>query len=473
VGRRKEYPVLEKIVITDIGSEGNALARYENQVIFVPMLVPGDIVDLRVIRKRKKYLEAVPVRFHEYSDLRTEPVCSHFGTCGGCRWQHIPYDKQLKFKEKQVVDNLTRIGKVDLPENEPIIGSPEIFNYRNKLEFTFSDRRWLTVEEMNSSDDFGKEDALGFHIPGFFDKVLDINRCYLQPEPSNAIRDSVKRFARKSGFRFFNLREQTGFLRNLIIRNTSHGEVMVIVVFFMDEQKRREELLDYIWKEFPGIKSLMYIINSKRNDSLSDQHPVLYRGTDHLTEEMDGLKFRIGPKSFFQTNSSQAINLYRKVLEYCGLTGREIVYDLYTGTGTIANFVARNAGSVVGIEYISEAVEDAVRNSELNGIRNTKFFSGDIKQILTREFIFENGSPDIIITDPPRAGMHEDIIDVINDTLPEKIVYVSCNPSTQARDLALLSDNYSVAKVQPVDMFPHTHHVENILLLIRKTGTGE
>jgi len=470
VGRKKEMPLIEKVRITDIGAEGNALARIDNQVIFVPMLIPGDVVDIQVRNKRKKYLEGNVIRFHEYSADRIEPVCRHFGVCGGCKWQHLPYHLQLFYKEKQVTDNLTRIGKVELPPVSPIIGSSETYNYRNKLEYTFSDRRWLTREEINSDNDFEKEDALGFHIPGLFDKVLDIRECHLQPEPSNAIRDAVRRYAHKKCLPFFNLRQQSGFLRNLIIRNTRSGNLMVIVVFFLDEKERREGLLDFLISEFPQIASMFYIINSKRNDSLSDQTPVLYKGDDHLTEEMNGLKFRIGPKSFYQTNTDQTLNLYRVVRDFAGLTGKEIVYDLYTGTGTIANFVASEAGKVIGIEYNEDAIKDADINSRMNNIKNTSFFTGDIKNILSQQFIDENGVPDVIITDPPRAGMHEDVIKTILSFGPGRIVYISCNPATQARDILALSGRYKVTRVQPVDMFPHTHHVENVVLLIRNDG---
>jgi 23S rRNA (uracil1939-C5)-methyltransferase len=461
-------PLLERVRITDIGAEGNALARVDNLVVFVPMLIPGDVVDIKIRKKRKKYLEGSVVRFHEYSPDRIKPVCRHFGVCGGCKWQHLPYDQQLKYKEKQVIDSLSRIGKVQLPAINPILGSPEIFRYRNKLEYTFSDKRWLTREEVNSDTDFEKEDALGFHIPGLFDKVLDIRECHLQPEPSNAIRDAVRHYAHKKCLPFFNLRQQSGFLRNLIIRNSRNGKIMVIVVFFLDEKERREGLLDFLISEFPQITSLFYIINSKRNDSLADQEPVLYKGDDHLVEEISGLKFRIGPKSFYQTNTDQAINLYRIAAEMAGLTGREIVYDLYTGTGTIANYVASRSVKVIGIEYIDEAVRDAYMNSAMNCIPNTQFFSGDIREILSEQFMEVNGHPEVIFTDPPRAGMHEDVVKTILSASPGRIVYISCNPSTQARDILLLSEKYYVAKVQPVDMFPHTHHVENVVLLMRK-----
>ena len=467
MGRKKGLPLLEKVKITDIGAEGNAVARVNNIVVFVPMLIPGDVVDIQVTRKRKKYMEGNVVRFHEYSPDRIKPRCFHFGVCGGCRWQHLPYDLQLFYKEKQVRDNLTRIGKAEIPAISPIIGSSEIYFYRNKLEYTFSDRRWLKAEEFNSDHDSVKDDALGFHIPGHFDRVLDIKECHLQPDPSNAIRDAVRRYAHKKSYSFFNLRQQTGFLRNLIIRNTSDGKIMVIVVFFLDEPARIKDLLDFIATEFPQIKSLFYIINTKRNDSLADQVPVLYKGEDHLIEEMEGLKFRIGPKSFYQTNTKQSVTLYRVARDFAGLTGNEIVYDLYTGTGTIANFIAGSALKVIGIEYIEESVRDAAINSEINNIRNTRFFTGDIKNVLNGQFLAENGKPDVIITDPPRAGMHEDVVKSLVSALPRKIVYISCNPATQARDILLMSGSYKITGIQPVDMFPQTHHVENVILLER------
>ena len=461
-------PLLEKVRITDIGAEGNALARVDNLVVFVPMVIPGDVVDLRVIRKRKKYLEGKVIRFHEYSPDRITPRCIHFGVCGGCKWQHLPYALQLRYKEKQVLDTLTRIGKIELPATDKILGSADEFLYRNKLEFTFSDKRWLTDEEIRSDNDYEKEEALGFHIPGLFDKILDIKECHLQPEPSNLIRNSVKRYAQKKGLSFFNLREQTGFLRNLIVRNSLNGNVMVIVVFFHDEEDRRNGLLDHIAKEFPQVTSLFYIINSKKNDSLADQEPVLYKGDDHIIEEMDGLKFRIGPKSFYQTNTKQGLELYRIAKKFAGLSGNEVVYDLYTGTGTIANYLAPSAGKVVGLEYIDEAINDAVFNSQFNNISNTTFIAGDIKDTLNEQFMAIHGKPDVIITDPPRAGMHEDVVKTILLAEPGKIVYISCNPATQARDISLMSEKYTVTKVQPVDMFPHTHHVENVVLLLKK-----
>lgn len=468
MGRKKEMPLLEKVKITDIGTEGNAVAKVDGQVVFVPMLIPGDVVDIRVRKKRRKYMEGTAVRFHEYSSDRIEPRCTHFGVCGGCKWQHLRYEKQLEFKEKQVIDNLTRIGKLELSGVRPILGSSEIYGYRNKLEFTFSDKRWLTREEMLADNDRIVEDALGFHIPGYFDKVLDIRECHFQPDPSNAIRDSVRRYAHRKSLAFFNIRQQSGFLRNLIIRTTRSGNVMVIVVFFMYERERINGLMEHLRTEFPRITSLYYIINTKKNDSLSDQVPVLYSGDDHLLEEIDSLKFRIGPLSFYQTNTLQAGKLYAIAKEFAGLTGRETVYDLYTGAGTIACYVAGEAGKVIGMEYVDAAVEDAVINSGINNIGNTEFYAGDIRLLLNEKFIQEKGRPDVIITDPPRAGMHSDVVEQILSAGSSRIVYISCNPSTQARDAGLMSEKYRVAAVQPVDMFPHTHHVENVILLERR-----
>lgn len=465
MGRRKELPLLEKVTITDIGSEGNALARVENMVVFVPMLIPGDIVDIKVVRKRRKFMEGRVVRFHEYSPDRIKPRCIHFGVCGGCKWQHLPYPLQLKFKQKQVTDNLARIGKVELPVTEQIAGSPEVYQYRNKLEYTFSRKKWLTDNEFKTESRIPRENALGFHMPGLFDRVLDITECHLQPEPTNRIRNSVREFVIANNLSFYDLREQKGFLRNLIVRNTLAGDVMVIVVFFYEDEPGRKLLLDFIGHKFPEITSLMYIINEKKNDSLNDQNPVLYQGKDYLIETMGGLKFRVGPKSFYQTNTNQANVLYETALRFAGLTGTETVYDLYTGTGTIANFIARHSAKVIGIEYVEDAVNDARENSYINNITNTLFFAGDMKDVLSEEFIRMNGNPDVIITDPPRAGMHEDVVRSIIGAAPRRIVYVSCNPATQARDILILSVNYKVTRIQPVDMFPHTHHVENVVLL--------
>ena len=468
MSRKKVLPLLERVKITDIGAEGNAIARVDNMVVFVPMLIPGDVADIRVTKKRKKYLEGRVEKIHEFSPDRISPRCIHFGTCGGCRWQHLPYNMQLRFKEQQVIDSLKRIGRLDLPEVMPILGSKDEYYYRNKLEYTFSDRRWFSFEEINSGKELIKEAALGFHIPGLFDKVLDITECHLQPEPSDSIRNSLKKYSVEENLGFFDLREQEGFLRNLIIRNSLRGDVMLIVVFNYDDNDNRKRLLDYLSESFSQITSLFYVINPKKNSSLADLDPVLYKGNDHLLEDMDGLKFRIGPKSFYQTNTRQGIELYRVVKEFAGLSGRETVYDLYTGTGTIACYLAGAAKKVIGIEYIDEAVKDAEINARLNDITNALFCSGDMKKVLNEDFIAMNGQPDVIITDPPRAGMHDDVTRTILNAGAGKIVYVSCNPATQARDISQLSDKYYVAAVQPVDMFPHTHHVENVVLLKRK-----
>ncbi len=464
MGKRK-LPFFEKVEITDIGAEGKAIARVNDMVTFVSMVAPGDIVDLQVTRKRKRFAEARVTHIHKLSDMRVEPSCEHFGVCGGCKWQHIPYNEQLKFKEKQVIDALLRIGKLELPEVTPILGSKEEYFYRNKLEFTFSNRRWYTREELDSSGDFKNWNALGFHVPGMFDKVVDINKCWLQPEPSNAIRNFVRKYAEEHELQFFDTRDSGGFLRNLIIRTSTTGELMVILAFFREEKENREALLESLGNEFPQITSLMYTVNPKANDTLYDQEIIVFKGRDHIVEEMEGLKFRIGPKSFFQTNTHQSLELYKVARDFAGLTGNELVYDLYTGTGTIANFVARSAGKVIGIESVPEAIADAWINSEINGIDNTAFFSGDMKDLLSNEFLGIHGRPDVVITDPPRIGMHESVVVTLLEAAPAKIVYVSCNPATQARDLELLSGLYKVTKVQPVDMFPHTHHVENVVLL--------
>jgi 23S rRNA (uracil1939-C5)-methyltransferase len=463
VGKRKDQLLLERVMITDIGSEGNAIARVDNLVVFVPMLIPGDIADIRIIKKRKKYIEGKAIRFHEYSKDRIVPQCLHFGVCGGCKWQHLPYNMQLHFKEKQVKDNLLRIGKIDIPEVRPIIGSADQYHYRNKLEYTFSARRWITHEEVRSGLEILNENALGFHIPGIFDKVLNISECHLQPEPTNLIRNAVHQYSKENDLAYFDIKEQTGYLRNLIVRNSLEGDVMLIVVFYYEDSGLRIKLLDFIHEKFPSLKSLMYVINS-----ISDQQVILYKGEDHLIEKMNGLQFRIGPKSFYQTNTRQSSVLYGIVKEFAGLTGNEVVYDLYTGTGTIANYVAGFSKMVIGMEYVNEAVSDAKANSVINSISNTTFYAGDIKNLLNDQFVLSNGKPDVIITDPPRVGMHEDVVNAIISASPERIVYVSCNPATQARDIQLMSEKYIVSAVQPVDMFPHTHHVENVVLLKRK-----
>lgn len=447
------------------------MAKVNELVIFVPYVVPGDVVDLQVKRKKNHYAEAVAVKFHEKSPLRTEPFCSHFGVCGGCKWQCLSYEEQLKYKQKQVFDNLTRIGKVELPEFRPILGSGKTRFYRNKLEFTFSNKRWLTEEEVKQDVKYDQMNAVGFHIPGAFDKVLAIDKCWLQDDISNQIRNAVRDYAYAHNFPFFNLRTQEGLLRNIMIRTSSTGELMVVLQCKVtdDEGRRKmEEILQFMADSFPQITSLMYVINNKCNDTIGDLDVEVFKGNDHIFEEMEGLRFKVGPKSFYQTNSEQAYNLYKVAREFAGLTGNELVYDLYTGTGTIANFVARQARKVVGIEYVPEAIEDAKVNSALNGIDNTLFYAGDMKDILTNDFIAEHGRPDVIITDPPRAGMHNDVIDVILAAEPKRIVYVSCNPATQARDLQLLDGKYKVTAVQPVDMFPHTHHVENVVQLERR-----
>jgi 23S rRNA (uracil1939-C5)-methyltransferase len=466
VGRKKSKPFFEKVTIEDIGAEGKALARVNDLVIFTKYAIPGDIVNLQVTKKRKRYAEAVVTDYIEYSADRVEAFCEHFGLCGGCKWQFLPYSKQLVYKQKQVSDQLKRIGKIELPEIMPILGSPEIKFYRNKLEYTFSNKRWLEKEEL--SDNEAELNGLGFHIPRLFDKVLNINKCWLQHEPSNQIRDFLYSYAIENKLDFFDIRNQSGFLRTLIIRTSSTGELMVILTFFQERTEQRKSILDALLNNFPEITSLMYVINSKGNDTITDQEVCLYSGRDYILEEMENLQFKIGPKSFYQTNSGQAYNLYKVAREFADLKGNEIVYDLYTGTGTIANFIAAATAKVVGIEYVPEAIEDAKINAELNKISNTVFYSGDIKSVLNTEFIAENGIPNLIITDPPRAGMHADVVETIKNLGADKIVYVSCNPATQARDLALMDDIYYVSKIQPVDMFPHTHHVENVVLLEKK-----
>lgn len=426
------------------------------------------MVDLQIKRKKNKYAEAEAVNFHEYSSTRAVPFCQHYGICGGCKWQVLPYAEQIKYKQKQVEDNLRRIGKIELPEISPILGSAKTEFYRNKLEFTFSDKRWLTYEEVKQEVKYDQMNAVGFHIPGAFDKVLAIEKCWLQNDISNRIRNAVRDYAYEHNYSFINLRSQEGMLRNMIIRTSSTGELMVIIICKIVEDSEMtlfKQLLQYVADTFPEITSLLYIINNKCNDTINDLDVYVFKGNDHIFEEMEGLRFKVGPKSFYQTNSEQAYNLYKIARDFAGLTGNELVYDLYTGTGTIANFVSRQARQVIGIEYVPEAIEDAKVNAEINGIDNTLFFAGDMKDMLTQEFINEYGRPDVIITDPPRAGMHQDVVDVILFAEPKRIVYVSCNPATQARDLQLLDVKYKVKAVQPVDMFPHTHHVENVVLL--------
>ena len=468
MARKKKKPFYEGVTIEDIGAEGKALARVGEMVVFTKYAIPGDVVDLQVTKKRKKYQEAFVKTYHEYSKDRVKPFCEHFGTCGGCKWQLLPYDKQLEYKQKQVESQLTRIGKVELPEVMSILGSEKDTFYRNKLEFTFSNKRWRSFEEINNETEIDDSDALGFHVPGLFDKIITIKKCWLQPEPSNKIRNYIYDYALKNKLEFFDIREQVGFLRNLIIRTASTGETMVIVSFYKEDIVLREGLLEAVKNEFPEITSLLYVINTKGNDTITDQNIELYSGNEFIFEKMEGLSFKIGPKSFYQTNSEQAYELYKVARDFADLNGSETVYDLYTGTGTIANFVAKSAGKVVGIEYVPEAIEDAKENSILNNIENTSFYAGDMKNVLDNNFVQQNGHPDVIITDPPRAGMHADVVQTILNISPGKIVYVSCNPATQARDLALLDVAYKVVKIQPVDMFPHTHHVENVVLLSKK-----
>ena len=469
--KKKALPLLEKVTITDVAAEGKALAKVNDMVVFVPYVVPGDVVDLQVKRKKNKYAEAVAVKFHEFSPKRAVPFCQHYGVCGGCKWQCLTYEDQIKYKQKQVTDNLTRIGKVELPEISPILGSEKTEFYRNKLEFTFSDKRWLTEEEVKAEVQYDQMNAVGFHIPGAFDKVLAIEKCWLQDDISNQIRNTIRDYAYEHGLAFYNIRNHEGLLRNLMIRTSSTGELMVLLQVRVSQDKDLDDtknLLAHVADKFPQITSLLYVVNNKCNDTINDLDVEVFKGNDHIFEEMEGLRFKVGPKSFYQTNSEQAYNLYKVAREFAGLTGDELVYDLYTGTGTIANFVSRKAKKVVGIEYVPEAIEDAKVNSAINNITNTLFYAGDMKDMLTQDFINEHGRPDVIITDPPRAGMHNDVIDVILFAEPKRIVYVSCNPATQARDLSLLDAKYKVMAVQPVDMFPHTHHVENVVLLEKR-----
>ena len=466
--KKKNLPIYENIEITGIAAEGKAITRINDMVVFVPYCVPGDIVDIQVTRRKHSFMEARVERLVKPSATRCEPICKHYGECGGCKWQILPYEEQLRHKQQQIVDNLTRIGKIELPEISPILGSKEIYEYRNKLEFTFSDRKWLswdTIRAAGGLENVDNTHGLGFHIPNCFDKVLDITECHLMPEINNRIRNSIREYARSLGITFYNEHAHEGQLRTLILRSNHKGEVMLIVVW-ADEPDMR--VMEYIRDSFPEIISLLYVVNRKFNDTISDQEVLVFAGQDHIMEEMEGLLFKVGPKSFYQTNTEQAYELYKVAREYAGLTGKELVFDLYTGTGTIANFVAHQARQVIGIEYVPEAIEDAKVNTRINNLDNTLFFAGDMKDILNEDFIEHYGRPDVIITDPPRAGMHEDVINTILFAEPQRIVYVSCNPATQARDLNMLDTKYRVTKVQPVDMFPHTHHVENVVLLEKR-----
>ena len=486
MGKKKNLPIIEHVEITGVAAEGKAIAKVQStkdnvqstsgMVVFVPNCVPGDIVDLQVTKKKHSFMEAKVLRIVQPSSVRCEARCKHFGVCGGCKWQILPYEEQLKYKQQQIIDNLTRIGKIELPEISPILGSKHVYEYRNKLEFTCADRKWFPWEVIEAAGGLDKIDSsygLGFHIPGAFDKVLDIEECHLMPDINNRIRNSVRSYAREHGLTFYNEHTHEGLLRTLILRNNHKGELMLIVVFGASLEPEQNNhaamgLLEYLHMEFPEIISLLYVENLKFNDTIGDQEVKVYFGQDHIIEEMEGLLFKVGPKSFYQTNTEQAYELYKVAREFAQLTGDELVYDLYTGTGTIANFVAKKARQVIGIEYVPEAIEDAKVNSKINKITNTLFFAGDMKDILNDDFVAHYGRPDVIITDPPRAGMHEDVVNVILNAEPKRIVYVSCNPATQARDLALLDAKYKVTKVQPVDMFPHTQHVENVVQLCRR-----
>lgn len=466
--KKKALPVLEDVEITDVAAEGNAIARVDDMVVFVPFGAPGDRVDIKIEKKKKSYAQGRIAAMRRPGEIRVEPPCEHFTVCGGCRWQHLPYDYQLRCKRQQVVDALERIAKVNLPEIPPTLGSDKIWEYRNKMEYTFSNRCWLTFEQLESGRDFPDRNAAGFHIPGAFDKVLDIGRCHLQDDISNRMRRFVKDYGKAHGLPFYDLRAQSGFLRTMMVRITSTGQIMVLLAVGEDRPDDLNALLTAFKEAFPEVTSLLYVVNTKVNDTFSDLPVHLFAGKEYIEEEMEGLRFRIGPKSFYQTNSLQAYELYKVVRDFARLTGNELVYDLYTGTGTIANFVSAHARKVIGVEYVPEAIEDAKINSEVNGISNTVFYAGDMKDILTDGFIAENGRPDVIIVDPPRAGMHADVVDTILRAEPPVIVYVSCNPATQARDLALLDCKYAVEAVQPVDMFPHTQHVENVVRLVRR-----
>ena len=474
--KKKPLPLLEGMTIESVAAEGKCLFHWNDLVVFVPFCVPGDICDIQIRRKKHSFAEGEVVRFIIYSNVRATPFCQHFGVCGGCKWQNLPYEEQLKFKQQQVFDQLTRIGKIELPKFRPILGSVKTKEYRNKLDYGCANKRYLTKEEISmlpndESQSLKDVPAIGFHITGAFDKILPIEKCWLMDDLHNQIRNEIRDYAIANGISFFDLRAQVGLLRDVIIRNSNTGEWLVIIQFHYDEtggEREAKAILQHVADTFPQITSLMYLDNQKCNDTIGDQEILLYKGKDHIFETMEDLKFKVGPKSFYQTNTEQAYHLYCVAREFAGLTGNELVYDLYTGTGTIANFVARRARQVIGIEYVPEAIEDAKVNSDINSIENTLFFAGDMKDILTDEFIDKHGRPDVIITDPPRAGMHPDVVKTILNTAPERIVYVSCNPATQARDLQMMDESYLVAEVQPVDMFPHTPHVENVVLLKKR-----
>jgi 23S rRNA (uracil1939-C5)-methyltransferase len=460
--QKKERKVLPDITITDISSEGMGIARVEGKVIFVEKAMPGDVVDVEVHKSKKSWAEGVISTLKKASDLRVKPECQHFGVCGGCKWQHIPYAQQLGFKKKIVADAFERIGKVSFPELPEVLGCENNFFYRNKLEFAFTDRKWLTEEEIKSGQSFEQRNALGFHVPGSFSGVIDVEKCWLQPDPSNEIRLAVKQFALDNGYTFFNLKEQHGLLRNLMVRITAIGEILVLVSFFENDTEKIEALLNFIADRFPQITSLQFVVNSKRNDTIYDQELKTFKGKDHILEQLGDYKFKVGAKSFFQTNSNQAKVLYDITKEFAGLKKEDVVYDLYTGVGSIALYVSGECKRVVGVEQIEAAIADAKENAKLNGVENCSFYAGDVRMVLNPDFIATNGKPDVVITDPPRAGMHEDVVKTLLQLAAPKIVYVSCNPATQARDLQLLSEKYEVKRVQPVDMFPHTTHIENV-----------
>lgn len=470
MGRKQANKVIfENITVTNAGAKGVSVAKApDGKVIFLPNVVPGDVVDVQTFKKRKAYYEGKAIKFHQLSSNRIEPVCQHFGVCGGCKWQNMNYQQQLFYKNQEVYNNLKRIGKIQLPEFENILGSEKQFFYRNKMEFGFSNSRWMTEKEIQSGDNFDDKNALGFHIPKMWDKILDITKCHLQEDPSNAIRNEIKRFSVENELPFFDARNQEGLLRTLMIRTASTGEIMVLIQFFKDNKEKRELLLNHIAETFPSITSLQYVINSKANDTLYDQDIKLFKGRDYILEEMEGLFFSINAKSFYQTNSAQAYELYKITREFAGLTGNEVVYDLYTGTGTIAQFVSKKAQKVIGVEAVPEAIADAKENAKRNSITNCEFFVGDMKNVFNDAFIAQHGKPDVVITDPPRDGMHKDVVEQLLKIGAPKIVYVSCNSATQARDLALMDEQYKVTKVRPVDMFPQTHHVENVVLLEKR-----
>jgi 23S rRNA (uracil1939-C5)-methyltransferase len=470
MGKKKtERIVFENVEVLDAGAKGVSVAKApDGKVVFLPNVVPGDVVDIQTLKKRKAYYEGKATKIHTYSKDRTEPVCEHFGVCGGCKWQNMKYEKQLFYKNQEVFNNLKRIGKIELPDFEAILGSKEQFFYRNKMEFGFSNARWMTEAEIQSGKEFDNKNALGFHIPRMWDKILDIEKCHLQADPSNAIRNEVRAFANKHNLTFFNPREHSGFLRTLMIRTSSTGEIMILIQFFENDKKNIELILNHLSERFPEITSLLYVVNNKANDTIYDQDVVLFKGREYILEEMEGLHFSVNAKSFYQTNSDQAYELYKITREFAGLTGNELVYDLYTGTGTIAQFVSKQAKKVIGVEAVPDAIRDAEANAVRNNITNCEFFVGDMKNVFNDEFIAQHGQPDIIITDPPRDGMHKDVVAQILKIAPKKIVYVSCNSATQARDLALMDETYKVTRVRPVDMFPQTHHVENVVLLERR-----